>query len=49
MKYPKRGISNYRFSKQLTVRDKIIHVHKYANNMRALVADSYYSRNLRHY
>lgn len=50
MKYPTRGISKYRLSKQLS---KTIHGHIYVNNLafrqEVVVADSYYSRNLRHY
>lgn len=49
MKYPTRGISKYRLSKQLAVRDKTIHVNNLAFRQEAVVADSYYSRNLRHY
>lgn len=50
MKYPTRGISKYRLSKQLAVRNKTIHGHIYVNNRQeVVVADSYYSRNLRHY
>lgn len=32
MKYPTRGISKYRVSKQLAVRNKTIHGHIYVNN-----------------
>lgn len=53
MKYPTRGISKYRLSKQLAVCNKTIHGHIYVNNLafrqEVVVADSYYSRNLRHY